>query len=139
MAPQQHISVMSLARTKTRSTLSGPGFRAFLAIAERWRLSVHDQLTLLGSIPPSTYHLWKSKGPSTLSRDQLERISLLIGIWRGLRLLFAEERLAEQWLTAINEDFPFFGASPLSTLLRGSIDDLYAVRRYIDGWRDGDA
>jgi len=139
LATQQQPSVMSLARPKTRSALSGPGFRAFLAIADRWGLSVHDQLTLLGSIPPSTYHLWKSKEPSTLSRDQLERISLIIGIWKGLRLFLHEDRLAEKWLTANNEDFPFLGSSPLSTLLRGSLDDLYVVRRYIDGWRDGDA
>jgi hypothetical protein len=27
--------------------------------------------------------------------------------------------------------------SPLERMLRGSIDDLYAVRRYLDGWRGG--
>jgi len=34
-------------------------------------------------------------------------------------------------------DLSFAGGSPLDRMLHGSIDDLYAVRRYLDGWREG--
>jgi hypothetical protein len=49
--------------------------------------------------------------------------------------LFADEASATRWFTSPNRDLPFGGHSPLERALRGSIDDLYAVRRYIDAWR----
>jgi len=70
-----------------------------------------------------------------LSYDQLERISLTLGIYKGLKLLFADDASGPLWLKATNTDLPFGGGSPLERMLRGSIDDLYAVRRYLDGWR----
>ena len=94
-----------------------------------------QQLVLLGDVPATTYHHWKSKGVRSLSLDTLERISLVLGIWKGLRLLFADDAVAVRWLKAENTDLPFGGLSPLDAMLRGSIDDLYAVRRYVDGWR----
>jgi hypothetical protein len=42
-----------------------------------------------------------------------------------------------RWLKAANTDLPFTGGSPLDRMVQGSIDDLYAVRRYLDGWREG--
>jgi hypothetical protein len=40
-----------------------------------------------------------------------------------------------RWLKSANTDIPFGERSPLDRALRGSINDLYAVRRYIDAWR----
>jgi hypothetical protein len=57
------------------------------------------------------------------------------GIHKGLKLLFADEASATRWLTSPNRDLPFGGISPLERALRGSIDDFYAVRRYIDARR----
>ena len=118
----------------TRNRLSAPGFRTFLAVSERWGLSVPQQLVLLGDVPATTYHHWKSKGVGSLSYDTLERVSLVLGIWKGLRLLFTDDAVALRWLRAPNTDLPFGELSPLDAMLRGSIDDLYAVRRYVDGW-----
>ena len=53
----------------------------------------------------------------------------------GGELFPADDAAALRWLAARNADLPFAGSSPLDRMLRGSIDDLYAVRRYIDGWR----
>jgi hypothetical protein len=52
-----------------------------------------------------------------------------------VKLLFADDASAMRWFTSPNRDLPFGGHSPLDRALRGSIDDLYAVRRYIDAWR----
>lgn len=120
-----------------RERLSGPGLRTFFNIAREWGLSVESQRVLLGGAPPSTYHKWKSGAVGTLSYDQLERISLVLGIYKALKLLFADDASGVRWLRAVNTDLPFAGGSPLERMLRGSIDDLYAVRRYLDGWRGG--
>lgn len=119
----------------TRERLSAPSYRIFLGIADKWDLTVDDRTRLLGGISQATYHNWKNKNVFTLSHDQLERLSLILGIWKALRLLFANIDDGVRWLKAANTDMPFSGQSPLATMLRGSIDDLYAVRRYLDGWR----
>jgi len=59
----------------------------------------------------------------------------VLGIHNGLKLLFADEASAMRWLKSPNRDLPFGGRAPLDSALQGSIDDLYAVRRYIDAWR----
>jgi hypothetical protein len=49
--------------------------------------------------------------------------------------LFADEASAMRWFASPNKDLPFGGISPLERALRGSIDDLFSVRRYTDAWR----
>jgi hypothetical protein len=115
--------------------MSPAAVRLFLRLADLWRLAVDQRRALLGDISRPTYHNWQKGKAGTLTRDQLERISLVIGIHKGLKLLFADEASATRWLTSPNRDLPFGGVSPLERALRGSIDDLYAVRRYIDAWR----
>lgn len=120
-----------------RARLSAPGLRTFFNIAAEWGLTGEQQRVLLGGVPPSTYHKWKGGSVGTLSYDQLERISLVLGVYKALKLLFADDASGVRWLKASNTDLPFTGGRPLDRMLRGSIDDLYAVRRYLDGWRGG--
>jgi hypothetical protein len=122
-------------RPGVRARLSRPGLRTFFGIARAWGLTVDEQRALLGGPSSSSYHNWKNGSIGTLSFDQLERISLVLGIYKALRLLFADDATGMRWLRAANQDLPFRGRAPLDRLLRGSIDDLYAVRRYLDAWR----
>jgi hypothetical protein len=125
----------ALRDPKVRARLSPAALRLFFKLSELWRLAVDQRRVLLGDISRPTYHNWQSGKAGTLTRDQLERISLLLGIHKGLKLLFADEASATRWFTSPNRDLPFGGQSPLDRALRGSIDDLFAVRRYIDAWR----
>lgn len=120
-----------------RGRLSAPGLRTLFNIAAEWGLSVDQQRLLLGGVASSTYHKWKAGSIGTLSYDQLERVSLILGIYKALKLLFADDTSGMRWLKGANTDVPFNGGSPLDRMLRGSIDDLYTVRRYLDGWRGG--
>jgi len=133
--PSEGLSFAERHEPAVRARLSGPALRTFFNIAAEWGLGVDPQRALLGSVPASTYYKWKAGGEGTLSYDQLERISLVLGIYKALKLLFADDAGGVRWLKAANTDLPFVGASPLNRMLRGSIDDLYAVRRYLDGWR----
>jgi hypothetical protein len=125
----------ALRDPKVRERMSPAAVRLFLRLAELWRLAVDQRRILLGDISRPTYHNWQGGKVGTLTRDQLERISLVLGIHKGLKLLFADEASAARWFTSPNRDLPFAGRSPLDRALGGSIDDLYAVRRYIDAWR----
>ncbi len=115
--------------------LGAAGMRTFVGIADEWQLPVATRCILLGAIGPSTYHKWRQGDVGTPSRDQLERLSLLLGIYKALRLLFSDDATGVRWLKAGNRDPDFGGQSPLDRMCRGSIEDLYAVRRYLDGWR----
>lgn len=126
---------VSLDREADRQRLSGPGLRTFFRIADGWDLNSDEQRTLLGGISRSSLNNWKNGLGGTLSRDQLERVSLVLGIYKASRVLFADGDGARRWFKAANGDYAFAGLSPLQRMLRGGISDLYAVRRYLDSWR----
>jgi hypothetical protein len=115
--------------------ISAPSFRAFRYGADYLGLTVLQRCRVLGNLPAPSYYRWLAKGAPALTRDLLERISLVLGIIKGLRVLFANDEDGKRWLRAPNKDVPFAGEAPLNRMLRGSIADLYEVRRYIDGWR----
>jgi antitoxin Xre/MbcA/ParS-like protein len=125
----------SLDSVADRIRLTAPGLRTFFNIADDWGLTTDQQRTLLGGISKSSLHNWKAGHASALSRDQLERVSLVLGIYKGMALLFADGDGAKRWLNAANTEAVFDGSSPLSRMLRGGIEDLYVTRRYIDAWR----
>ena len=119
---------------EARRKLSGPGLRAFFNIAEAWRLSVVEQRGLLGWPPPSTFHKYKSGDSGTLSFDQLTRLSLVLGIYKALHILYPDPGLADRWVKLPNAN-PLFGGDPALALMTSGIDGLYAVRRLLDARR----
>jgi hypothetical protein len=125
----------TLRDSRARGRMSPTAVRLFMRLCDLWRLTVDQRRALLGDISRLTYHNWQSGKVGTLTRDQLERISLVLGIHKGLKLLFADDASAMRWFTSPNTALPLGGGSPLERVLHGSIDDLYCVRRYIDAWR----
>ncbi len=120
-----------------RRRLSGPGMRTFFNIAAAWDLSVSDQRGLLGWPASSTYHKYKSGRVGTLSCDALVRISLIVGIYKALHILYPEPELAGQWVKLRNSNPIFGGGTPLALMIDGGIDGLHQVRRLLDGRRGG--
>lgn len=118
--------------------MSAAGIRAFERIAEAWQLSVDEQLCLLGQPPRSTFFAWrKAPEAARLSRDTLERISNILGIYKSLALLLPEPVAADQWVRKPNQAALFGGRSALDRMLAGNVSDLNLVRRYLDAVRAG--
>ena len=57
-----------------RKGLSGPALRTFFNIAELWKLSVDDQMILLGVTARSTFFKWKKDPNIGFPIDTLERL-----------------------------------------------------------------
>ncbi len=114
-----------------------PALRTFFRIAEAWRLSVEEQLTLLGAPSRSTFFGWKKRPPERLPRDVLERLSYLFGIYKALQILFPDPVRADAWIRRANRATPFAGGSALERMLSGNVSDLYVVRQYLDAQRGG--
>ena len=120
-----------------RKGLSGPALRAFFRIAEVWGLSTEEQMTLLGVSARSTFFSWKKDTEALLSKDTLERISYILGIYRALQILLPNESAADFWIKQPNTAVPFAGRSALERMLSGQVADLFVVRQYLDSQRGG--
>ncbi len=91
---------------------------------------------LLGSPPESTFFKWKAeKSARRLTRDVLERISYLLGIYKALSILLPSPRAADEWVKKPNAAPLFQGCSALERMLGGSLIDLADVRRFLDAQR----
>lgn len=118
-------------------TASGPALRTFFRIAERWDLSVEEQMNLLGMTARSTFFKWKQDHDGRLSLDTLERISYILGIFKALNILLPHEEPADTWIKKPNDAPIFGGKSALERMLSGHVSDLYVVRQYLDAERGG--
>lgn len=124
-----------LPETIPAADLSGPALRAFFNLAERWELRIADQRKLLGEPPESTFYKWKRHQSGGLSRDVIERISYLLGIYKDLQILFPDPKQADTWVHRPNQAPLFGGQSALQRMLSGNVADLYVVRQYLDAQR----
>jgi hypothetical protein len=122
---------------KVRREMSGPAMRTFFNVAEAWQLSNEEQRSLLGWPPPSTFYKYKAGRVATLPYDMLIRISLVLGIYKDLHILYPEPDLAERWVKLPNANPLFGGRTALALMTEGGIDALYQVRRLLDGRRGG--
>ena len=118
--------------------LAAAGLRAFARIAQAWALSVDEQLLLLGQPPRSSFFAWRKQPErASLSRDTLERLSNLLGIYKSLQILLPDPAAADAWVRQPNTAPPFGGSSALARMLAGNVSDLNQVRRYLDSVRGG--
>jgi hypothetical protein len=93
--------------------MSAAGLRAFFSIANDWTLSADEQIVLL------------------------ERLSLILGIYKALQILLPQPEAADGWIKRANTAPPFGGRRALDRMLAGNVSDLVAVRQYLDAMRGG--
>ncbi len=117
--------------------VSGPALRTFFRIANSWDLAIDETRALLGEPPRSTFFEWKRNGEAKLSRDTLERISYVLGIYKALQILLPDPKAADAWIRKPNAAPIFAGESALNRMLSGNVADLYVVRQYLDAQRGG--
>jgi hypothetical protein len=120
---------------EVRRRLSGPALRTFFSVARVWELTTTEARALLGWPAPSTFHKYKAGDHGTLPYDTLVRLSLVLGIYKSLQLLYPEPRFADRWMRMPNANALFDGVTPLDFVADGGIDALYHVRRLLDGRR----
>lgn len=122
---------------KIRREMSGPAIRTFFNVAEAWKLNIEHQRALLGWPAESTFYKYKAGTVGTLPYDMLIRISLALGIYKDLHILYPEQELADRWLHLPNSNALFGGRPALAFITEGGIDALFQVRRLLDGRRGG--
>lgn len=125
----------TFAAESDRARLSEVALKAFLALIKAWELTNAEASTLLG-VSASTLDRIKRGYRPTLGQDQLTRISALVGVYKGLHLLFADET-ADNWARRPNSGPLFDRETPIEAMIEGGIPRMLDVRRYIDAARGG--
>lgn len=120
-------------KVPNRKDLTGPALRTFFRIAEAWGLKEAEQMKLLGLDNRSTFQTWKRGAVTAIPKDALERISYVMGIYKGLQLLLP--RTADEWVRKPNDAPIFAGRAAIDRMTSGNVSDLYVVRQYIDAQR----
>ena len=106
-------------------------WKSLANLVERFELKESEARILMGDMPRSTYTAHRAK----LNRDQKERVSYLLGIYKSLRILFDDETQARTWINRKNTLAPFHGLTPKEYMLEGGIVRLSDVRKFLDFWR----
>lgn len=112
------------------------GLKAFGRIAEAWGLTLTEAAGL-ADMSVSTWKRARKPGyGGDLTRDQLLRLSGLIGIYKSLELNFGEA-LARGWVRLANTGPEFDGARPVDAMVAGGLPKILRVRAYLDALRGG--
>jgi hypothetical protein len=129
-------SAVDLSKRENRARLSPAATRGIFLVADHWNLKDDDTRALLGGISTGAFYTLKNQSERTLDEDRLTRISLLIGIYKALNILFGQ-KLADAWITLPNANPMFGGESPLEYIKKGGIPALLRVRQLLDARRGG--
>lgn len=127
---------VDLSKKENRRRLSPAAIKGLLRIAAQWRLRDNDTRDLLGSISSGSFYALKNCAAKTLDTDQLTRVSLLIGIYKALNILYSK-KLADAWMMLPNTNLLFGGDPPLNYLKKGGIPAFVRVRQLLDARRGG--
>lgn len=133
--PPVPAGLQTFAAEGDRARLSPVAATAFLALAKAWKLQNKDAAELL-SVSSSTFDRMKRGETIALGQDQLTRVSALVGIFKGLHLMF-EGAFADEWPQLPNSGPLFTGQTPVAAMKHGGIPKMLDARRYIDAARGG--
>lgn len=106
-----------------------------MRILALWNAPDAESEVLLGLLPGELAK-WQATPPplASLPRETIFRISYLLGIYAALQILFPDPLAANSWVMRHNTSPVFGGHRPIDRMLSGRIEDLKAVRRFVDGW-----
>lgn len=110
-------------------------WRALENLIIKFRFTQQEGQTIMGDMPTSSYYKGLKEHSVRLNRDQRERISFLLGIYKALRILFIDSEQAMTWINRPNTLPPFLGRTPREYIMEGSLVRLAEVRRFLDFWR----
>ncbi len=125
-----------LSSRKIQEKLSPSAIMGFFRLADLWQLRDEDARALLGGISNGAYYSLKRRPSKTLDQDKLTRISLLLGIFKALNILYSK-KLADAWMQLPNSNPMFGGEPPLASMIKGGVPAMIRVRQLVDARRGG--
>lgn len=110
--------------------------KAVVRTADSWSLTNAESAALF-DVPTATWSRMKAGTfNGTLDQDKVTRASLMIGLFKGLRMLF-NGPLTYGWPKAPNAGPDFLGQTPIDVMIAGGIPTMMRVRQHVDALRGG--
>ena len=125
-----------LSNSEVQDRLSRRAIPAFFKLINAWDVRDEAARQLLGGVSNGVYYQWKRGAKKTLDQDRLTRVSLLVGIFKALNILYSR-KLADTWIHLPNSNVLFEGQPPLAYIVKGGIPALVRVRQLLDARRGG--
>lgn len=114
----------------------GVALKAFSRIAEAWALTTREAAGL-ADMTESTWKRARKPGfAGGLSRDQMLRLSAIVGLFKALELYF-DAPMARDWVRRPNLGPEFDGVRPVDAMIAGGLPKILRVRAYVDALRGG--
>src|ERR1700751_2779213 len=126
----------SFADEDDRARLTPAAIKAMKRIAEHWHLKGDASAALLGVSASTWDRMAAGRWDQSLSQDQLTRASAIVGVFKGLHLLFADD-MADRWARLRNRGPLFDNRTPIEAMIEGGIPATLDVRRHVDALRGG--
>ena len=118
------------------SQINVVALKAYARVADAWGLSLKEAAALADMSETTWKRAKKPDFAGDLTKDQLLRLSAVIGIYKSLELYFSVP-LARDWFTRPNTGPLFGGGRPIDTAIEGGLPQILAVRTYLDALRGG--
>jgi uncharacterized protein (DUF2384 family) len=134
--PVMPVDLQTFTKASDRERLSPVAIKAFRKIVEQWSLTNAEAATLLGVSESTWDRIKRGVWDQPLSQDQLTRASAAIGVYKGLRLLFADD-MAVRWVKLANTGPIFQRRTPVDAMIEGGIPLMLETRRHVDAIRGG--
>ena len=128
--------LQNFADEKARVRLTPAALEAVRNLAGRWNATGEEMAALVGVSGSTWDRIRADKWNQALSQDQLTRVSALVGVFKGLNLLFADQ-MADKWPKLPNTGPLFANRTPVNTMIEGGIPIMIEVRQYVDALRGG--
>lgn len=123
-------------KTREPANINAVALKAYARVVDLWRLRVKEAAGLADMSESTWKRARKPDFAGELTKDQLLRLSAVIGIYKSLELYFSEP-LARSWFSRPNAGPLFGGRRPVDTAIEGGLPQILAVRTYLDAVRGG--
>ena len=126
----------TFAREADRARLSPAALEALRGLGRSWKLTAQEAAELVCVSTTTWERIRGGTWQQTFSQDQFMRVSALIGIYKGLHLLFADD-MADRWMRLRNAGPLYMNRTPIEALREDGIPAMLEIRRHVDALRGG--
>jgi uncharacterized protein (DUF2384 family) len=108
------------------------GLKTVFNILDKWGYSPEQQILILGMKKSLYDDCRKDINKTSLSDDQLKRVSYILNIHAALRMLFDHPENMNGFMSMNNHNAFFDGRKPIDIISSGRLDDLSDTFKHID-------
>jgi hypothetical protein len=131
-----HTDPQTFASEDDRSRLTPAALIAMRNLARAWKLTGTEAAALVGTSETTWDRIKSVAWRQTLSQDQMMRVSAMIGLFKGLHLLFSDD-MADRWVRLRNSGPLFVNLTPIEAMMERGIPGMIEIRQHVDALRGG--